>query len=167
MTLYKGTHGSQLTTSSAQILSLLSLLFYSAPINIQKMATRALLVLREASPWALVGAVVSAALLWLAAWTLEWAWWTPRRLDRALRAQGLKGTRYRLFTGDVRENARINREARTKPMPIGSHDIIPRVQPMFYNVVKEYGNHCPPSKLFYFLLQFRDAIIVLIFSVEA
>jgi cytochrome P450 len=96
-------------------------------------------MLREASPWTLAGAVVAAALLWLVTWTLEWAWWTPRRLDRALRAQGLKGNRYRLFTGDVRENARINREAHTKPMPLGCHDIIPRVQPMFYNVAKEHG----------------------------
>jgi hypothetical protein len=111
------------------------------------MATRALLLFREASPWTLAGAAVAAALLWLVTWTLEWAWWTPQRLDRALRAQGLKGNRYRLFTGDVRENARINREARTKPMPLGCHDIIPRVQPMFYNVAKEYGNH--PAPLFY------------------
>ncbi|XP_062206245.1 cytochrome P450 CYP72A616-like [Phragmites australis] len=103
------------------------------------MATRALLMLREASPWALAGAAAAAAMLWLAAWTLEWAWWTPRRLDRALRAQGLKGTRYRLFTGDLRENARINREARTKPLPLGCHDIAPRVQPMLHNSMKEYG----------------------------
>jgi hypothetical protein len=33
------------------------------------------------------------ALLWLAAWILEWAWWTSRWLGRALEAQGLKGTR--------------------------------------------------------------------------
>jgi hypothetical protein len=104
------------------------------------MATRALLLLREAPPWAVVGAAAAAALLWLAAWTLEWAWWTPRRLDRALRAQGLKGTRYRLFTGDVTENARLNREARTKPLPLGCHDIIPRVLPMLHKLVKENGN---------------------------
>jgi hypothetical protein len=79
------------------------------------MATRALLMLREASPRALVGAATAVALLWLVAWTAEWAWWTPRRPDRALRAQGLKGTRYRLFIGDLPENAGINREARTKP----------------------------------------------------
>ncbi|KAL6842745.1 hypothetical protein ACP4OV_027589 [Aristida adscensionis] len=103
------------------------------------MAARALLMLREASPWALAGAAAAVALLWLAAWTLEWAWWTPRRLDRALRAQGLRGTRYRLFTGDVRQNARFNREARTKPLPLGCHDIAPRVLPMFYSVVKEHG----------------------------
>ena len=85
-------------------------------------------------------AAAAAALLWLVAWTLEWAWWTPRRLDRALRAQGLKGTRYRLFTGDLRENARLNRQARAKPLPLGCHDIIPRVLPMLHNVVKENGS---------------------------
>jgi len=103
------------------------------------MATRVLLMLRETSPWALAGAAASVALLWLVAWTLEWAWWTPRRLDRALRAQGLKGTRYRLFTGDLRETARLNREARKKPLALGCHDIGPRVQPMLHSTIKEYG----------------------------
>nr|CAB3477678.1 unnamed protein product [Digitaria exilis] len=65
------------------------------------MAARALLMLLLASPWALAGTAAAAALLWLVTWTLEWAWWTPRRLDRALREQGLKGTRYRLLVGDV------------------------------------------------------------------
>ncbi|CAO2204081.1 unnamed protein product [Urochloa humidicola] len=103
------------------------------------MATRALLTLPESSPWALAGAAAAAALLWLVTWTLEWARWTPRRLDRALRAQGLRGTKYRLFTGDVRENARRNRAARSKPLPLGCHDIIPRVQPLFHDLVKENG----------------------------
>ncbi|XP_051225064.1 cytochrome P450 CYP72A616 [Lolium perenne] len=103
------------------------------------MATRALQMLGEASPWSLAGAAAAMALLWLAAWIAEWAWWTPRRLRRALQAQGLRGTQYRLFTGDVPENARLNREARSKPLPLGSHDIIQRVQPMFSNVIKENG----------------------------
>uniref|UniRef100_A0ACD5VQU5 Uncharacterized protein n=1 Tax=Avena sativa TaxID=4498 RepID=A0ACD5VQU5_AVESA len=103
------------------------------------MPTRALQMLREASPWSLAGAAAAMALLWLAAWILEWAWWTPRRLGRALQSQGLKGTRYCLFTGDVPENVRLNREARSKPLPLGSHDIIPRVQPMLSNAIKENG----------------------------
>ncbi|CAO2179122.1 unnamed protein product [Urochloa humidicola] len=103
------------------------------------MATRALLTLPEASPWALAGAAAAAALLWLVARTLEWAWWTPRRLDRALRAQGIRGTRYRLFTGDVRETVRRNRAARSKPLPLGCHDIIPRVHPFYHDLVKENG----------------------------
>jgi len=103
------------------------------------MVTRALQMLREASPWNLAGAAAAMALLWLAAWILEWAWWTPRRLGRALQAQGLRGTRYRLFTGDVPENSRLNREARSKPLPLGSHDIMPRVQPMLSNTIKDNG----------------------------
>ena len=97
------------------------------------------MLLGDASPWSIAGAVAAVALLWLVAWVLEWAWWTPRRLGRALRAQGLRGTRYRLFTGDVPENARLSREARLQPMPRGSHDITPRVQPMSCNVIKEHG----------------------------
>ncbi|KAL5227655.1 hypothetical protein ABZP36_015920 [Zizania latifolia] len=96
-------------------------------------------MLGEVSPWSLAGAAAAVALLWLVAWTLEWAWWTPRRLERALRAQGVRGTRYRLFTGDVLENARLGREARSKPLPLGCHDIVPRVLPMFCNAVKEHG----------------------------
>nr|CAB3477680.1 unnamed protein product [Digitaria exilis] len=107
------------------------------------MVTRALLLLREAPPWTLAGAAAAVALLWLVASTLEWAWWSPRRLDRALRAQGLKGTRYSLFTGDLRENARLNREARAKPLPLRCHDIIPRVLPMLHKAVNENG--CSPT----------------------
>ncbi|EAY75694.1 hypothetical protein OsI_03601 [Oryza sativa Indica Group] len=92
-----------------------------------------------ASPWSLAGAGAAVALLWLCAWTLQWAWWTPRRLERALRAQGLRGTRYRLFIGDVAENGRLNREAASRPLPLGSHDVVPRVMPFFCNVLKEHG----------------------------
>ena len=113
------------------------------------MATRALHLLGEASPWSLAGAAAAMALLWLAGWILEWAWWTPRRLGRALQAQGLTGTRYRLFIGDVTKNARLNREARSRPLPLGSHDIAPRVEPMYSNTIKEhgekFGSSCFPS----------------------
>lgn len=100
-----------------------------------------LMMLGAASQWILAAAAAAAvaALLWLAVSTLEWAWWTPRRLERALRAQGIRGNRYRLFTGDVPENVRLNREARKKPLPLGCHDIIPRVLPMFSKAVEEHG----------------------------
>jgi hypothetical protein len=98
-----------------------------------------------ASPWSLAGAGAAVALLWLCAWTLQWAWWTPRRLERALRAQGLRGTRYRLFIGDVAENGRLNREAASRPLPLGSHDVVPRVMPFFCNVLKEHGNTPLPA----------------------
>ncbi|WOK91523.1 Cytochrome P450 [Canna indica] len=82
-----------------------------------------------------------ASALLLVAWAvqlLHWAWWTPRRLDRALRAQGIKGTPYSFLRGDVAENVRLLRAARSKPMPL-SHDIAPRVFPLQHRAVEEYG----------------------------
>ncbi|XP_008785718.2 cytochrome P450 CYP72A219-like [Phoenix dactylifera] len=83
------------------------------------------------------GAVGVLLLLW--AWRgLEWLWWRPRTLERALRAQGLRGTRYRFLYGDLKENARLIKEARAKLMPL-SHDIVPRVAPLLHRVMKENG----------------------------
>ncbi|XP_008798317.4 cytochrome P450 CYP72A219-like [Phoenix dactylifera] len=84
--------------------------------------------------WGVVG-----LLLVLRAWRgLEWVWWRPKRLERALRGQGLRGSRYRFLHGDLKETARLNKEARSKPMPF-SHDIVPRVSPIFHRAIKENG----------------------------
>ncbi|THU62063.1 hypothetical protein C4D60_Mb01t01200 [Musa balbisiana] len=81
-----------------------------------------------------------AGLLFLA-WALRvlnWAWWRPRRLERALRKQGLNGTAYRFPYGDLKENALFSKEARAKPMPL-AHNIIPRLLPFFHRAMDEYG----------------------------
>ncbi|THU62057.1 hypothetical protein C4D60_Mb01t01140 [Musa balbisiana] len=81
-----------------------------------------------------------AGLLFLA-WALRvlnWAWWRPRRLERALRTQGLNGTAYRFPYGDLKENVLFSKEARAKPMPL-AHNIIPRLLPFFHRVMDEYG----------------------------
>ncbi|XP_072968870.1 cytochrome P450 CYP72A616-like [Typha angustifolia] len=90
-------------------------------------------------PWSLVLGLMGLLLVWR--WVfqmLERAWFKPRRLASALRAQGLHGTPYRFLTGDAREDARLNQEARAKPMPL-SHDIVPRVAPFFHRNMKENG----------------------------
>ncbi|TKW15523.1 hypothetical protein SEVIR_5G242700v4 [Setaria viridis] len=83
-----------------------------------------------------LGALVA---LWLTWRSLEWAWLSPRRLGRALRAQGLRGTAYRFPSGDLAEEARLLAAERTKPMPLLSHGISSRVDPLVYNTVKEHG----------------------------
>ncbi|XP_078151346.1 cytochrome P450 CYP72A616-like [Carex rostrata] len=80
----------------------------------------------------------SLLLLWGAARALEWAWLRPRRLEKALRKEGLRGTVYRSLVGDLKENSRLNQEAYSKPMPL-SHDIIPRVAPLLHRSMKEFG----------------------------
>ncbi|RLM94144.1 cytochrome P450 72A15-like [Panicum miliaceum] len=79
------------------------------------------------------------AALWFTWRALEWAWLSPRRLGRALRAQGLRGTSYRFPSGDLAEEARLLAAERTKPMPLLSHAICGRVEPLLHSTVKEHG----------------------------
>jgi hypothetical protein len=84
-------------------------------------------------------AVAGAALAWCAVRALEWAWWRPRRLERALRSQGLRGTAYRSLAGDMPLLVRLNKEARSRTMPLGCHDVVPRALPLFHQAMKEHG----------------------------
>jgi len=91
-------------------------------------------------PWRLLlGGVLSVALLWKAYRLLDQLWWQPRRLERALRAQGIRGTPYRFLAGDLREYGRLAREAWSKPLPLGCHDIARRVTPFVHDLVQEHG----------------------------
>ena len=78
-------------------------------------------------------------LLWAAGWLLDRLWWQPRRLERALRAQGLRGTSYRFLTGDLKDFYRMNQEAWSRPLPLRCHDIAPRVAPFLCNNIREHG----------------------------
>ncbi|THU59436.1 hypothetical protein C4D60_Mb07t02130 [Musa balbisiana] len=95
----------------------------------------------EDMAWSLAWGVGGLLLLVWALRTLNWAWWTPRRLERALRAQGLNGTPYRLPSGDLKENVRLAKEARSTPMPL-THNIVPRVLPFLRRAIDEYGKIC-------------------------
>ncbi|KAG1346837.1 putative Cytochrome P450 CYP72A219 [Cocos nucifera] len=85
--------------------------------------------------WGVVG------LLLLAAWAVrafEWVWWRPRRLERVLRDQGIKGTHYRFLHGDLKDVARLSKEAWSKPMPL-SHRIVARILPFHHQVINDHG----------------------------
>nr|ACG28404.1 cytochrome P450 CYP72A124 [Zea mays] len=97
------------------------------------MATGALL-----QPWSLLGFLAALAALWWACRVLQSTLIVPRRLGRALRSQGLRGTTYRFPFGDLKELARLAVAARAKAMPL-SHDITPRVNRLYYNVIGEHG----------------------------
>ncbi|MQL93211.1 hypothetical protein Taro_025851 [Colocasia esculenta] len=73
---------------------------------------------------------------------LRWAWWTPRRLERVLRQQGIGGNPYQLLVGDMRDLMRLNKEARSRPMPAISHDIAPRVYPLLHQSMAKHGKIC-------------------------
>ncbi|KAH7651907.1 Secologanin synthase protein [Dioscorea alata] len=88
------------------------------------------------------GAVVAVAVVVVVGWwwrTLEWLWWRPRRLEKMLKGQGLRGGQYRLFYGDLKDNARLIKEARSQPLALNSHDVAPRVAPLFHHAMKLHG----------------------------
>ncbi|PUZ57547.1 hypothetical protein GQ55_5G441100 [Panicum hallii var. hallii] len=91
------------------------------------------------APLLLRAAVLAVA--WCAARALaEWAWLRPRRLGRALRAQGLRGTAYRPLAGDAPLADRLAREARSRPpLPPGCHAVVPRALPLFHHAMSEHG----------------------------
>ncbi|XP_052205732.1 cytochrome P450 CYP749A22-like [Diospyros lotus] len=67
-------------------------------------------------------------------------WWTPMRVEKALRSQGVKGPSYKLLYGTTKEMIAMTKEAMNKPMDL-SHDILPRMQPHIYTWIKLYGNN--------------------------
>lgn len=69
---------------------------------------------------------------------LNWAYITPRRLEKGLRKQGLKGNSYRFVYGDFKEIMQSIMESRSKPINIDD-DIKPRVQAFFINTIRKYG----------------------------
>ncbi|KAK8622589.1 hypothetical protein V6N13_117499 [Hibiscus sabdariffa] len=69
---------------------------------------------------------------------LNWAWLTPKRLERCLRQQGLRGTPYRSLSGDIKQMFAMSRQTSAKPMPL-SDDIEPYVTPFYHQVLEKYG----------------------------
>ncbi|KAL3812533.1 hypothetical protein ACJIZ3_013801 [Penstemon smallii] len=71
---------------------------------------------------------------------INWVWVQPKKMEKILRAQGLKGNSYKFLFGDAKETATMYKESYSKP--IGIHDdIAPRVMPFISKTVKTYGEN--------------------------
>nr|AGX93046.1 secologanin synthase-like protein [Amsonia hubrichtii] len=88
---------------------------------------------------AIAASVFALVLAW--AWrVLDWAWFTPKRLEKRLRQQGYKGNAYRFLVGDVKENGKMLQEAMSKPMAF-NNDIVPRIMPHIHHTIQTYGRN--------------------------
>ncbi|KAF5191975.1 Cytochrome p450, partial [Thalictrum thalictroides] len=74
------------------------------------------------------------------AWkTISSIWLKPKKMEKYLREQGLKGPNYKFLYGDTKEIGRLTKEARSKPME-NSHQIVQRVFPYYHQVVQQYDH---------------------------
>ncbi|KAJ9554674.1 hypothetical protein OSB04_018719 [Centaurea solstitialis] len=86
---------------------------------------------------------VAAAILVLLVWrVLNFLWLKPKKMEKFLRDQGLKGTRYRFMAGDLKELEKLREEARSKPMSVTDHNIVPRVLTFLHKSVAAHGKLC-------------------------
>ncbi|KAK1419749.1 hypothetical protein QVD17_29055 [Tagetes erecta] len=72
---------------------------------------------------------------------LNLLWFKPKKIEKLLRDQGLKGTPYKFIYGDLKEMVHMTNEAKAKPMSF-SHDIAPRVSPFFHKSITTLGKSC-------------------------
>ncbi|XP_058765556.1 cytochrome P450 716A67-like [Vicia villosa] len=83
--------------------------------------------------------VLLIALVW--AWSiLNWIWLKPKKLEKLLREQGVKGNPYRLLVGDIKDLLKIQKEATSKPMNL-SDDVVPYVFPFGQQSVAKHGKN--------------------------
>lgn len=71
---------------------------------------------------------------------LDWIWFRPKKLEKLLNQQGLKGNSYRLLVGDLKDESALIKEARSKPINL-TDDIVPRVLPLAYSTISKYGKN--------------------------
>ncbi|XP_022877289.1 cytochrome P450 CYP72A219-like [Olea europaea var. sylvestris] len=71
---------------------------------------------------------------------LNWVWFTPKKMEKLLRKQGLKGNSYRFLCGDLKDLTSMIQKANSKPINL-SDDIKPRVIPLILKTLQEYGTN--------------------------
>ncbi|KAM0019663.1 putative secologanin synthase [Helianthus debilis subsp. tardiflorus] len=81
--------------------------------------------------------LLAMTLVWCALRFLEWVWFKPKRMEKFLRKQGLKGSSYKFLFGDMKELVKMVKEAKSKPISL-NHDIVSRVTPFDYKSVTAY-----------------------------
>ncbi|KAH6788848.1 cytochrome P450 [Perilla frutescens var. frutescens] len=87
----------------------------------------------------LSGGLIAVAALAFVVKLLNWVYLRPKRLEKALKKQGLNGNSYRFLVGDLKDFMNTVEEAKSSPINLGD-DIKPRVVPFLNEIVTKFGN---------------------------
>ncbi|KAK7351310.1 hypothetical protein VNO77_10652 [Canavalia gladiata] len=66
-------------------------------------------------------------------------WWRPRSIEKLLRQQGIRGSSYKPFIGDISEMKNSALKASSKAITL-NHQIIPQLIPFVHKMVQQHGN---------------------------
>ncbi|XP_028796123.1 cytochrome P450 CYP72A219-like isoform X1 [Neltuma alba] len=88
----------------------------------------------------LIAGIVIFVIVGVIGRVVNWLWLRPKRLERYLRRQNLKGNPYRLGFGDLKEMSQMIQEAKSKPINLDD-EIIPRVIPFRHQLIQNYGKN--------------------------
>ncbi|KAK1438009.1 hypothetical protein QVD17_03810 [Tagetes erecta] len=84
-------------------------------------------------------AVLAVSIMAVYGWRfLNWVWLQPKRMEKMLREQGLKGNKYKFLYGDAKEMVNMTTQAKLKPIKL-TDSILPRVMPYNYTAAKTYA----------------------------
>ncbi|KAI7750689.1 hypothetical protein M8C21_029533 [Ambrosia artemisiifolia] len=87
-----------------------------------------------------VGKAAAVVVVGVYAWRFfNWVWLKPKKTEKCLRDQGLKGTSYKLLYGDMKEVVNMITEAYAKPINLND-DIVPRVMSFPHKAVTAHGS---------------------------
>lgn len=65
-------------------------------------------------------------------------WWRPKKLEKSLKMQGIRGTPYKPLVGDMKDYIKHVTQAWSKPISL-SHHIVQRVDPFTDTIIRKYG----------------------------
>ncbi|KAI3831903.1 hypothetical protein MKX03_022275 [Papaver bracteatum] len=91
-----------------------------------------------ASSMIIMFSLVMIIYLWYGLKAFYSLWWKPKKLEKQLKQQGIKGSSYKFYYGDMKEFLQATMEALSKPMNL-NHQIAPRTIPFTWKTVQTYG----------------------------
>lgn len=93
-------------------------------------------------------AISFAIVVVLCAWKMvNMVWLRPKKLEKYLKNQGLKGNKYRLLFGDMKELSALFQQSKSKHINIDEVDeVLPHVVAFTYHSMQKHG------KIYFFRL---------------